>query len=215
MARTGRPPRIVASECIADGCSSKPRSLGMCGKHYQRHREFGDMNRPSIRDRSDPYEALLACGFTVRDECLISGANVNPGAYRRVSFKNEKYLAHRVSYRKWHGDIPDGYHVDHTCHNEAALRGECDGGECWHRSCVNPGHLRAVPSGVNTAASGLLAERAPWHIRSQRDRCSRDHLYAEGTFILDPRHGGRICILCRRVRDRENKKRKRREARNG
>lgn len=43
-------------------------------------------------------------------------------------------LAHRASWEMHNGPIPDGYLIDHTCHNTL---------------CVNPEHLRVVTSKQN------------------------------------------------------------------
>lgn len=38
--------------------------------------------------------------------------------------------AHRVAWIEWRGDIPEGFEIDHKCHNTL---------------CINPGHLDCVP----------------------------------------------------------------------
>jgi hypothetical protein len=43
--------------------------------------------------------------------------------------------SHRVAYKLYRGDIPDGLGLDHICHN---------------RACVRPDHLEAVTTLVNT-----------------------------------------------------------------
>lgn len=74
--------------------------------------------------------------------------------------------AHRYVYEKFVCDIPDGYHVDHLCAAWAAARGE---DPYYHRLCVNPDHLEAVPNivnqmrraGMSAAASMLGHNRGP------------------------------------------------------
>lgn len=45
------------------------------------------------------------------------------------------------------GEIPEGQHPDHTCHNDDWT---CPGGkECKHRACANPSHLELVSHGEN------------------------------------------------------------------
>lgn len=51
-------------------------------------------------------------------------------------------LAHRVVYELLAGSIPEGMHLDHTCHSDDPV---CRGGPtCMHRRCVNPAHLEPV-----------------------------------------------------------------------
>lgn len=53
--------------------------------------------------------------------------------------------AHVFSYTHLVGPVPDGLILDHCCHSEAVVKGECGGGsECPHRRCVNPAHLEPV-----------------------------------------------------------------------
>lgn len=54
------------------------------------------------------------------------GYTYRPGSAREY--------AHRLSYEDRFGPIDDGAQIDHTCHE---------------RSCVNPGHLRAVTGAQN------------------------------------------------------------------
>jgi hypothetical protein len=54
--------------------------------------------------------------------------------------------AHRAIYKRLRGTIPDGFGLDHVCHNADP---SCPGGPCLHRRCVNPDHLEPTTTGVN------------------------------------------------------------------
>lgn len=124
------------------------------------------------------------------------------GGYGRV--RNEpggvpiKVPVHRLTYEVFVGPIPDGFVVDHACHNEAAKRGECEGGDaCSHRLCCNPRHLVAVSAGGNIANSPLAITTQ----NAQKTRCPHGHQYtAENTFVNA--NGRRECRACRTNRSR-------------
>lgn len=92
--------------------------------------------------------------------------------------------AHQASYLLRHGALPPPeLEIDHTCNN---------------RFCVNPDHLEAVTSLVNTRR---IHERgkAPRHYK-YKTHCPQGHPYAGDNLYVA--HGSRGCIACRRERDR-------------
>lgn len=108
----------------------------------------------------------------------ISSAN----GYGRAWYKGDTITAHVAVFRASGGDIPDGYEIDHTCHNrDLACPGRRD---CMHRRCVNPDHLEAVTASVNQIRQG-----------ARKTHCPQGHEYTpENTYI----HKGTNCRSCRR-----------------
>jgi len=107
--------------------------------------------------------------------------------------------AHRLSYRIFIGDIPDGLTIDHVCHNEDL---DCPGGECIHRKCWRPSHLRCVPRGVNVLAGKTIAAR-----NAAKTHCRWGHEFTPENTWRSPTRNGRWCRKCLAVRQGERKMR--------
>ncbi|MBV6425512.1 MAG: hypothetical protein NAOJABEB_03333 [Steroidobacteraceae bacterium] len=129
---------------------------------------------------------------TSSDCWLWTGYRLPAGyGYIGPSIRGEKHqLAHRVSYELANGPIPDGLVIDHLCRNPP---------------CVNPAHLEAVTHQQNT-----LRGNAPSAKLALQTHCKRGHELTEDNIYRDPSHPNqRNCRICRRIRSREYKARKR------
>lgn len=199
------PKRGEKVECEAVSCKAMAKKLKWCTKHYQRFIKHGDPNiETRLSPNRDPYDDLVRRGITRNGECLLSNASEFSNGYRFTRVQQKTYLMHRVSYKKWHGSIPEGLVVDHMCHNEAAERGECQGGKaCFHKACVNPAHLRVISRRDNTLASPLFwAATGQWQLA--KTECPHGHPYSEeNTFVHGD--GRRSCRICIKIRDRVHK----------
>jgi len=105
------------------------------------------------------------------DTCWLWTAHRNVSGYGkfmiRVDGSHRASLAHRVAYELAVGPIPEGFHIDHTCHNPA---------------CVKPSHLRPVTNKENlenrdaansNTKSGVLG--VSWFPRDQKWRATVTH----------------------------------------
>lgn len=116
-------------------------------------------------------------------ECWVwTGAQAGSRvAYGVFTDRGRRIGAHRWSHEQYVGPIPDGYEVEHRCHNGL---------------CVNPAHLRAVTHADNERAK-TAAGRRPTGVRNLP--CPKCGGVQEGR---SRRKGGRVfafCIPCRRA----------------
>jgi HNH endonuclease len=196
--------------CSIEHCNTVGKlKLKLCGKHYQRQYFYGDPLHLERRENgSEPYTSLLFYGHTRVGECLVFNGLKDKKGYGRIAGLApgpKTLVAHRVSYEKWNGPVPPGMVVDHECHNEAAHSGLCAGGSsCIHRACINPAHLRAVPSTENSAASPHAAKgREPMGlgaINKAKTHCPQGHSYS-GTNLRISSNGARFCRACDKTRN--------------
>jgi len=111
---------------------------------------------------------------------IFSGADNGYGysGFRRSVDNGGKWeKAHRVSYKMFIGEIPNGLELDHLCRV---------------RCCVNSQHLEPVTSKENSRR-GLtgINFRSVTH-------CKKGHLYSGDNLYITPT-GGRDCKACRNL----------------
>lgn len=101
-----------------------------------------------------------------------------------------RVYAHRWSYEQYNGPIPEGFTVDHECHNQDV---SCVAGDdCPHRRCVNPKHLAArTQGGNNVAALNRPRKKMARKITglTARDQHVTARLRADTVFDLDKMRG--------------------------
>jgi len=129
----------------------------------------------------------------VMTDCKKWDKYIKPTGYG-VKIQNYKAVpAHRWVWEQANGPIPQGMVLDHTCHNEAILKGECEGGHsCEHRACVNLEHLEVVTHSQNISR-GLQSMKA-------RKFCPKGHDYSNPNNIMTRANGKRECAECNRER---------------
>lgn len=103
-------------------------------------------------------------------------------------------LPHRIAFVvAAQRDIRAGYTVGHSCHDAAALAGECAGGSCRHRRCLNPDHLLEQTMRENTLSTPHTLQS----INAGRTHCPAGHELAGDNLIPAALlRGQRACSRC-------------------
>lgn len=156
-----------------------------------------------ITDTDDRFWAKVST--RAEGECWLWTAYIGHHGYGKLRVGGRYVRAHKWSYERFVGRVPDGLVLDHLCHGRDK---SCPGGsDCLHRRCVNPTHLEPVTQKVNSqrgytgrhfAGGGI--RRGP---RRKRDHCRRGHPRTpENTYIsIDGRgYENRCCRICVRLR---------------
>lgn len=113
-----------------------PVIKGYCPPHYRSwYYKEGWREAKPHPSRNATIEERLKAHYKVNPE---NGCWEKTGwgtkAYGRISINSVDEYMHIVSYKLYKGEIPEGFDVDHLCHN---------------MTCCNPEHLDAVPRRVN------------------------------------------------------------------
>lgn len=120
----------------------------------------------------------------------------NDMGYGQIRIDGELHYVHILSHELFVGEIPDGYEVDHRCHDPHACIG---GPACPHRPCFNFRHLKAVTGAENSARS----------VSRVRTQCPQGHPYDEANTAYYKGH--RVCRKCHSARQVARKKAQRAE----
>lgn len=99
--------------------------------------------------------------------------------------------AHKIVYEVLVGEIPQGFQLDHSCHDPEICFGFCP-----HRLCVNPSHLEIVTPKQNVLRSNGLAAK-----NAAKTHCLNGHeLSGENLYVPPNRPDRRYCRECPRQR---------------
>jgi len=122
------------------------------------------------------------------DECWPWTGYCDPDSYGRFWMGGYWVLAHRYAYTVSVGEIPKGMQIDHICHRPEECAG---GGNCPHRRCVRPDHMRVV-----TLAENCSPERRN-HQNSRKTHCKWGHALSGDNVYTGS--GIRQCRTCSRA----------------
>jgi hypothetical protein len=107
--------------------------------------------------------------------CWLSYQGINPDGYATLRVDGIGWLAHRLSYTLFVGEIPEGLILDHLCRQH---------------NCINPEHLQPVTIGEN-----IRRGEHPNVVAWREGRCLQGHRLTEDNITM--RSDGRVrCRKC-------------------
>ena len=112
---------------------------------------------------------------------LWMGAKVK--GYGSFRFGKRAVLAHRFSYERFVGPIPDELTIDHLCRN---------------RACVNPLHMEVVTMHENWRRGESVSAKC-----ARQTHCLRGHELSGNNIVIS--RGARVCKQCKRASEKQSK----------
>ena len=116
--------------------------------------------------------------------CWLWMSPVSKDGYGQFSVGKKSHKAHRFSYERYIGGIPEGLQLDHLCKTTI---------------CVNPRHLEVVTAKENISRSDSY--------NRNKTHCRHGHEFTESNTYTSPKsfRGCRICIKTRAKRFKERR----------
>lgn len=187
--------RSATGLCKVPECERKHYGHGYCFMHLARVKKYGDPNAVKLV-HNDPDRRFAALYQVAENGCWLWTGRIEKNGYARFTIGQQRWGAHRWSYIRHVGPIPDGFTVDHVVELG-----------CTNRHCVNPAHLEAVTHAVNNARAPKIAST----INAAKTHCIRGHEFTPENTLRGSNPGpnpGRQCRTCRNKRSRESARRR-------
>ena len=141
-------------------------------------------------------DAYVILGYVLErvetsDGCWVLDRNNNGQGYTSISVNGRRKGAHKLLLEILQESlVPEGFVVDHMCHNEAAENMLCAGGpECKHRACFNPNHMEVTTHQINVSRGS----RSFWN----KPACPSGHPRSQENMFIDT-YGRPVCKPCHR-----------------
>lgn len=132
--------------CSIEGCEGAHMSRGWCNMHYKRWKRNGEPTAVvQYQEKGLTAEEIIAARTERDGECIVWTGLIRSD-YGTFKHQGKMLRSHRVAWEIAHGEIPEGFVVDHTC---------------WNPKCVNVDHLRLASIAQNNA------NRSPRSIKSK------------------------------------------------
>lgn len=176
--------------CSDPGCGRSAVARGLCQKHYLARRDAGLPMPPRLRQPTELERFWAAWEVDPDSGCWLWKRHVNKRNGYAYGWSNGGTIrAHKWAHLLLVGPIPEGYQLDHLCHDPDVCQ---RGSDCPHRRCVNPVHLAVVTAWENTMRSNAASA-----VNSRKTHCKWGHPFT-GDNLRFTTDGFRVCVTCAR-----------------
>lgn len=174
---------MTVSVCALSDCSRTAVTRGYCKSHYKRLVRRGELELTfqmhHSRTPMQRWAKFVKLGV-LHDHCWRWTGGITAQGYGGFYYDGKEQLAHRDSYERFIGPVPDDLELDHLCKNT------------W---CVNPEHLEPVTTRENC----VVRANSPSGKNLRKTHCVHGHAFTpENTYFRrNPRRGMRQARTCR------------------